>query len=96
MYWDAARRAGGDGAGTRALIEVLLAHRALPAASLIAAMDAAVAAGTLDPAAVVIDARRHAAAPVAPVVPMESVARYDPRPAPTLTGYDELLRGSAT
>jgi len=41
-------------------------------------MDAAVAAGTLDPAAVVIDARRHAAAPVAPVVPMESVARYDP------------------
>ena len=59
MYWDAARRAGGDGAGTRALIEVLLAHRALPAASLIAAMDAAVAAGTLDPAAVVIDARRR-------------------------------------
>ena len=67
-----------NGAGTRALIEVLLAHRALPSASLIAAMDAAVAAGTLDPAAVVIDARRHAAAPVAPVVPMESVARYDP------------------
>jgi len=94
-YWDAARQARGDGAGTRALIEVLLAHRTLPAASLIAAMDAAVAAGTLDPAAVIIDARRHAAAPLAPAVPIESVARYD-RPAPTLTGYDDLLRGRAT
>ena len=30
-FWDAARRARGDAAGTRALIEVLLAHRTLPA-----------------------------------------------------------------
>src|SRR6266487_3422023 len=30
-FWDSARRARGDGAGTRALIEVLLAHRQLPA-----------------------------------------------------------------
>src|SRR5664279_3194213 len=37
-------------------------------------------------AAVVIDARRRPR-----WVPMESVARHD-RPAPTLTGYDELLR----
>ena len=29
-YWDAARREHGDAAGTRALIEVLLAHRTLP------------------------------------------------------------------
>jgi len=78
VYWDAARRAGGDGAGTRALIEVLLAHRALPAASLIAAMDAAVAAGTLDPAAGGIHARRHPAPPVAPGVPRVDVAGYDP------------------
>ena len=33
-YWDAARRKHGDAAGTRALIEVLLAHRTLPAAAL--------------------------------------------------------------
>ena len=33
-YWDAARRQHGDAAGTRALIEVLLAHRTLPAAAL--------------------------------------------------------------
>ena len=44
-YWDAARRARGDAAGTRALIEVLLAHRTLPAAALIAAMDRAVSLG---------------------------------------------------
>ena len=31
-FWDAARRQRGDAAGTRALIEVLLAHRTLPAA----------------------------------------------------------------
>jgi transposase len=30
-YWDAARRDRGDGPGTRALVEVLLAHRTLPA-----------------------------------------------------------------
>ena len=31
-FWDAARRARGDAAGTRALVGVLLAHRTLPAA----------------------------------------------------------------
>ena len=33
-YWDAARRARGDAAGTRALIAILLAHRTMPAAAL--------------------------------------------------------------
>ena len=42
-YWDAIRRARGDTAGTRALIEILLAHRALAAPVLTAAMDRAVA-----------------------------------------------------
>ena len=32
-FWDAARRLRGDAAGTRALIEVLLAHRSLPTAA---------------------------------------------------------------
>jgi hypothetical protein len=77
------------------LIEVLLAHRTLPAASMIIAMDAAVAAGVLDPAAVIIDARRDATAPLAPVIAIESVARYD-RPVPSLAGYDDLLNRSAT
>ncbi len=93
-YWDAARRSRGDAAGTRALIEVLLAHRTLPAAALIVALDKAVAAGTLDPAAVIVDARRAAHDNVAPVIPIgAALARYD-RPTPTLTAYDELLTGS--
>jgi hypothetical protein len=40
-YWDAARRQYGEAAGTRALIEVLLAHRTVPAAALEAAMTRA-------------------------------------------------------
>ena len=59
-YWDAARIARGDAKGTRALITVLLAHRNLPAAALITAMDRAVTSGCLDPEAVIIDARREA------------------------------------
>src|SRR5215510_13959208 len=44
-YWDAARRAHGDAAGTRALIEILLAHRTLPSAAVEAAMTTAIASG---------------------------------------------------
>ncbi|WP_374238361.1 IS21 family transposase [Mycobacterium sp. PSTR-4-N] len=79
-YWDAARTARGDAAGTRALITILLAHRMMAAAALIAAMDRAVASGCLDPEAVLIDARRATTA-IAPVVPIGALARYD-RPAP--------------
>lgn len=91
-YWDAARQIRGDAAGTRALIEILLAHRTLPADVLRAAMDRAVASGALDHHVVLIDARRQASH-VAPVIPIGALARYD-RPAPTLTGYDDLLTGS--
>jgi transposase len=92
-YWDAARRARGDAAGTRALIEVLLGHRTLPAAVLLDAMDKAVTSGALDPQSVLIDARRLAASPVAAVIPIGALARYD-RPAPVLDSYDALLSGS--
>jgi transposase len=94
-YWDAARRQRGDAAGTRALIEVLLAHRTLPADALISAMSKAVQAGVLDPQVVVIDARREANGHVAPVIPIGALTRYD-RPAPTLNAYDELLTRSGT
>jgi hypothetical protein len=93
QYWDAARRAHGDAAGTRALIEVLLAHRTLPASALASAMTAAVRSSALDPQAVVIDARRHAGGQAAPVIPIAALARYD-RPAPALAGYDQLLTRS--
>jgi transposase len=89
-YWDAARRQHGDAAGTRALIEVLLAHRTLPAQALVAAMGKAAASGVLDAQAVIIDARRLAGRQVAPVIPIGALARYD-RPAPALDPYDQLL-----
>jgi transposase len=92
-YWDAARRARGDAAGTRALTEILLGHRTLPAAALTQAMDKAVTSGALDPHAVLIDARRLTRGPVAPVIPIGALARYD-RPTPALTGYDLLLSRS--
>jgi transposase len=91
-YWDAARRARGDAAGTRALTEVLLGHRTLPAAALAEAMERAVTCGALDPQAVLIDARRLAGGPAATVIPIGALARYD-RPAPALSGYDLLLPG---
>lgn len=47
-FWDAARRQRGDGAGTRALIAVLLLQRRLPASAVIAGMYAAMAAGSVD------------------------------------------------
>jgi len=93
-YWDAARRARGDTAGTRALIEVLLAHRTTATGALTAAMDRAVTTGVLDPQVVLIDARAQTNH-VAPVVAIDGLARYD-RPAPTLTGYDDLLTRSGT
>jgi len=92
-YWDAARRKHGDAAGTRALIEVLLAHRTLPAAALTAAMAAAVSSGVLDPQVIVIEARRRASGQAAPVIEIGALARYD-RPAPALDAYDQLLTGS--
>jgi hypothetical protein len=90
QYWDALRAKLGDGAGTRALIEVLLAHRSLPAAAVQTAMGKAIEACTTDPQAVIIEARRLIDDRLAPLVPIGELARYD-RPAPTLTGYDELL-----
>jgi hypothetical protein len=94
-YWDAVRRERGDAGGTRALIEVLLAHRTLPTAALMSAMGKAIQAGTLDPQSVLIDARREAGARIAPVIPIGALARYD-RPAPSLSGYDDLLPTNAS
>jgi transposase len=89
-FWEQARRRFGDRDGTAAMIEVLLAHRLLPADSIVAGMHAALSVESLDPAVVVIEARKHAHDMTAPVVPIGALARFD-RPAPTLTGYDQLL-----
>ncbi len=90
-FWTAARRRHGDGVGTRALIEVLLLHRTLPAAGVLAGIDAALGVGSVDPALVAIEARRLAEAPACPVVPITQAPGLQERPTPTLTGYDVLL-----
>ena len=93
MFWDAARRRLGDQAGTRALIDVLLEHRRLPAGSVITALEAANQARLVDPAVIAVEARRHAdTRPHTEVVPIGALARYD-RPVPSLTVYDQLLTG---
>ena len=57
-------------------------------------MDRAVSSGALDPQAVLIDARGLAGRPVAAVIPIGALARYD-RAAPALAGYDQLLSGGS-
>jgi hypothetical protein len=88
-FWDTARRRLGDRDGTKALIDVLLAHRQLAADAVIAGVDAALSVSSVDPAVVLIEARR-AQRPDAAVVPIGTLARFD-RPTPTLTRYDQLL-----
>jgi transposase len=65
-FWAAARARHGDAAGTRTLIEVLLLHRRMPAAQVIAGMTAALGAGSCSPDVVAVEARKHAAAAAEP------------------------------
>jgi transposase len=90
-FWSAARRERGDAGGTRALIEVLLLHRRMPAADVLAGMEAVLQIGSTAPELVAIEARRVRDADLAAVIPIEAaLGRYD-RPAPALAGYDQLL-----
>lgn len=94
-FWRAAKRSRGDAAGTRALIEVLCEHRRLPAEAVVAALDAANAAGIVDAQVVVVEARAIAdRRSPAPVIPIGWLADYD-RPAPSLESYDTLLNAAA-
>jgi transposase len=93
-FWDAARRALGDGAGTRVLIGVLLLHRTLPADAVIAGMDAALLAKRFDADMVAVEARRCADAG-RPVAVVHTTSDVQSRPLPTLHGYDELLTAAS-
>lgn len=59
-FWAAARRALGDGPGTRALVEVLLLHRHLGHAAVLAGLSAALAVGSVSPDVVAVEARKAA------------------------------------
>lgn len=97
LFWARARRRHGDAGGTRALVEVLLLHRALPFPAVHAALEAVNAAGSVDPDLVAIEARRIAErrGPTGPVVPATGHLRRFDREAPALTAYDGLLAGTS-
>ena len=95
-FWDAARRALGDGPGTRALVGVLLLHRTMPTTAVLAGMNTAIGMGHFDPDLVAVEARRqvHATTPTPSPVPLPvsaTPAAAIGRPAPSLAGYDQLL-----
>jgi transposase len=93
-FWRAARRKLGDAAGTRALIEVLLAHRHVDHEVLVIGIERALAAGSVDPAVVLVEARRSTESSPEVAVPIGSLHLFD-RPMPELSSYDDLLEASS-
>jgi transposase len=106
-FWAAARKAQGDGGGTRALVEVLLLHRHHDHADVVAGITAALLVGALSPDVVAVETRRHAqqhAAAAAETVVVSLEARrlaeltdqlpLDLRPPPSVAAYDSLLTGT--
>lgn len=96
-FWAAARKADGDGDGTRALVEVLLLHRHMDREHVLAGIAAALALGVVDPAVVAVEARK-AARPDSTQAEVVDLAERrlpaDTRPAPDLNPYDDLLTGT--
>ncbi|MEO7070096.1 MAG: IS21 family transposase [Nostocoides sp.] len=98
QFWDGARKAIGDAAGTRALVTVLLLHRTLPAAAVTHAMTEAIRSGQYNQDVLAVTARAHLAAQATPAPPTPLPANATPaaalaRPAPSLASYDQLLTG---
>jgi transposase len=59
-FWAAARKAHSDGDGTRALVEVLLLHRHLPAEHVLTGITTALSVGSVNPDVVAVEARKSA------------------------------------
>jgi transposase len=111
-FWAAARKQLGDEGGTRALIEVLLLHRHLPTADVLAGITAALSVSSVNTDVVAVEARkaaqeRGADTPAAAASPRrERVVSLterrlaelpgDERPLPTVAAYDQLLTVAAT
>ncbi|MGW2206975.1 IS21 family transposase [Streptomyces sp. NPDC001774] len=83
-WWDAARKAHGDAAGTRALVEVLLLHRHMAHDQVVAGIAAALRAGALTSDAVALEARRTAERDTTPETPAPA-EDLTPSPVASLT-----------
>ena len=106
-FWAAARKALGDGPGTRVLVEVMLLHRHLVHGDVHAGITAALAVGSLSPDVVAVEARKAAQRrglkppPVPAFSPSHQVISLtqrrhaglpaDDRPLPSVAAYDDLL-----
>ena len=106
-FWAAARKALGDSAGTRALIEVLLLHRHLEHADVLAGLTAALSVGSVSADVVAVEARKAAQQRGLQPPPVEATPRRqqvislterrlvelpgDDRPLPSVDAYDDLL-----
>jgi transposase len=106
-WWATARKTHGDAAGTRALVEVLLLHRHLDRADVVAGISAALSVGSTSADVVALEARRaaerrgasdarHGAAQGAGVVILAEhrvapLLVVDERPMPSVAQYDTLL-----
>lgn len=75
-FWAAARKALGDSAGTRTLIEVLLLHRHLEHADLLAGITAALSVGSISPDVVAVEARKAAQRRGVSAPPIEATPRH--------------------
>jgi hypothetical protein len=105
--WAAARKAFGDTAGTRALIEVLLLHRHLEHVDVLAGITAALSVGSVSADVVAVQARKAAQRRGVHPAPIEAASRRqqvvslterrlvdlpaDDRPLPSVHVYDDLL-----
>ena len=105
-FWTAARKAHGDAAGTRVLVEVLLLHRHLDRVDMLAGISAALSVASTSPDVVALEARKAAerrgvaAGPddddrggrVVILAEHRSAAvPADERPLPSVDQYDSLL-----
>jgi hypothetical protein len=68
-FWAFARKALGDSAGTKALIEVLLLHRHLESVDVLAGIDAGLTVGSVSADVVAVEARKAAQDRGAPASP---------------------------
>lgn len=89
-WWAAARATHGDAGGTRALIEVLLLHRHLPADAVVAGLQAALSIRSTSPDVVAVEARRAASKDASTSSSSTSNAQVVPLPGhpvpPAVTG----------
>jgi hypothetical protein len=105
-FWAAARKALGDGSGTRALVEVLLLHRHLDNADVLAGITAALSVGSVSADVVAVEARKAAQRRGIQPPPAQALHRQQvisltqrrlaglpggDRPLPSVAAYDDLL-----